>query len=244
MDTTTLISKRHVLNIFSALRLIAVIVAMEYLTRHFVFLWLPVMGTLRVNDMLVSGTGYIVLVWLTIPPRKRNDAALRQAVAEIWSFIHNRQVQMAAALGLGAGWLVYVDQFLWGHIEIPYLSSPWQSDTTLFEPVGILLSIVSLLLVNGIVVPFAEEWLWRGLIQPRLTNSLGFLAGLLVTSVLFSLKHVVIDASLGRLLTITVFGIVMGVTASRHGWRASALAHALANTVATILGLILNGGQV
>lgn len=244
MDTTTLSTKRHLLDLFPALGLMAVIVASEYLSRHFVSLWLPVLGRPVVNDMLVSGTGYIMLVWLTIPSEKRNVAALREAVTEIWSFIRNQQVQVAIALALGAGWLAYVDRFLWGHFEFPSLTSPWQADATLFEPVGVVLSVVSLLLFNGLVVPFAEEWLWRGLLQPRMTSSLGSLTGLLVTSVLFSLKHVVVDASLGRLMTLTAFGIVMGVTASRRGWRAAALAHALANTVATILVLVLDAGQL
>jgi len=101
-----------------------------------------------------------------------------------------------------------------GHIEFSFLTRPWKSDITLFEPAGLLLAAASLLLVNGIIVPIAEEWLLRGIIQPRLTGSPGFLAGLLITSVLFSLKHVIIDTSLGRLLTVTGFGMVMGVTAA------------------------------
>jgi membrane protease YdiL (CAAX protease family) len=235
---------RRVLNLFPALGLVLMIVATEYLTRHFVIFWIPVLGSLRVNDMLMSGAGYLVLVWLTVPPERRTFAALRRTVGEIWSFIHNREVQIAAALALGMGCLSLMDQFLWGHIQIPFLTNPWKSDVKLFEPVGLLLTAVSLLLVNGVVVPFAEEWLWRGLIQPRMIGSLGFLPGLLITSVLFSLKHAIIDASLGRLLAIIGFGIVMGVVASRHGWRASALAHALANTIATIVGLVVTAGRL
>lgn len=232
------------LALFPAFGLVAVIVMTEYLARHFVIFWLPVLGTLRVNDMLVSGTGYLVLVWLTVSSEKRTFGALRRTMGEIWSFIHNRHGQMAAALATGMGWLTLLDQFLWGGIDLPVVPHPWQSDITLFAPVGLLLAGASLLLVNGVVVPCAEEWLWRGIIQPRLTGSLRFPLGLLITSVLFSLKHVIIDASLGRLLTLTGFGIVMGVVAWRQGWRAAALAHALANTIATILGLILTGGEL
>lgn len=106
-----------------------------------------------------------------------------------------------------------------------------------------LLVTVSMLLMNGWVVPLAEEWLWRGRIQPALVGAGGQLAGLLATSLLFSLKHVLIDASLGRMLALTGFGLVMELLALRHGWRAAALAHAIANTFATTLTLLLSGGQ-
>jgi membrane protease YdiL (CAAX protease family) len=105
---------------------------------------------------------------------------------------------------------------------------------------------VSLLLVNGVVIPLAEERLWRGLIMPRLCTVLGLAPGLLLVSILFSLKHVIVDASLGRLLAITVGGLVLGVVAyladrsgrGASGWRASAVSHMVGNIVATSLALM------
>jgi membrane protease YdiL (CAAX protease family) len=141
-----------------------------------------------------------------------------------------------AALDLTIG-LALLDAMLWGSVRLPSISSPWRSETTLFAESGSLLSAVSLLAINGLVIPLAEEWLWRGLIQPRFIDGVGLAAGLIVTAVLFSLKHVVIDASLGRLLALTAFGLIMGVLAVRHGWRASSLAHMIANTFATALSL-------
>ena len=79
----------------------------------------------------------------------------------------------------------------------------------LLESAAPLLVVASLLVVNGVVVPVAEEWLWRGLIQPRLTLGLG---------------------------------LVMGVLAARHDWRASAFAHSVANLVATSIGLVVGNG--
>lgn len=230
--------------LFSAFGLIAIIVASEYLVRHYAIFWIPVLGRLRVNDMLVSGAAYSALVWLTMPAGSRSFAVLRQTAGEIWGFIRNRQVQIAAALALGAGWLAWVDRFLWGEVRLSILPNPWGPGRVLFEPLGLPLAVISLLVVNGVVVPLAEEWLWRGLIQPRLAGAFGYLPGLVVTSVTFSLKHAVVDSSLGHLLTLTAFGLVMGVTARHHGWRGSAMAHALANTIATVLGLILTGGQL
>jgi membrane protease YdiL (CAAX protease family) len=174
----------------------------------------------------------------------RSFSQLRRTLAEIWGNLQNSSVQVAAALALGAGWLSLLDERLWGDVEIPFLISPWQSDIILLEPIGLVLGIISLLLVNGVIVPVVEEWLWRGLIQPRVTGALGYIPGLIITSVLFSFKHVIIDGSLGRMLTLTAFGVIMGITAARLGWRAAAMAHMLANTVATSIGLILSGGQL
>jgi membrane protease YdiL (CAAX protease family) len=243
-DTTNVPLNRQRPKLLPAVGLALMIIAVEYFTRHFALFWLPVLGALRVNDMLLSGIGYLGLVWLTAPPAQRSLAALRRTVREIVSYIHDRQVLAAAALAIAAGWLILVDHLLWGGVELASAISPWRWETTVLQPAAPVLVVASLLLFNGVVVPFAEEWLWRGRIQPRVVGALGFVPGLLSTALLFSLKHAIIDASLGRLLMLTVFGVVMGVLASRRGWRASALAHALANTVATIVALVLNRGQL
>src|SRR3990172_3736344 len=187
--------------------------------------WLYSRGVLRI-------AGVILVYFLLL-------ALLISFVLLFFPLLIEQGTTIAAALAFGMGWLALQDRFLWGRIDFSFLNSPWESDITLFEPVGVLLAIVSLLLVNRIVVPVAEEWLWPGLILPHLIASFGFLPELLITSVLFSLKHVIIDTSFGRLLTLTGFGIVMGVTATRYGWRASAMAHAPANTTATILGRVV-----
>lgn len=244
MEAQSAAANRRGWNLLTAAGLILLVMATEYFARHFAFVWLPVLGTLRVNDMLVSGAGYAALVWLTAPPARRSLAHVRRVLGEIWAFRRNTRVQTAAALALGAGWLSYVDRLLWGQVSVPSLESPWVSDIVWLEPAGLVLAVLSMLAVNGVVVPLAEEWLWRGLVQPRLTGVFGYIVGLGVTSVLFSFKHVLIDASLGRLLTLTAFGLVMGWTAARLGWKASALAHAAANTIATVLGLVLTGGQL
>jgi len=59
-------------------------------------------------------------------------------------------------------------------------------------------------------------------------------------AVLFSAKHAVIDASMGRMLAITVLGVVLGLVAHKATWRASALSHIVMNSVATA-GVIIYG---
>jgi membrane protease YdiL (CAAX protease family) len=102
-----------------------------------------------------------------------------------------------------------------------------------------MLEVVSLMLVNGLFVPIAEEYLWRGLVQARMIGILSMPFAIGLTAVLFSLKHAVVDASLGRFLTLVAFGVICGVVAQRNSWRGSAALHIVANTVVTIMGLIL-----
>jgi membrane protease YdiL (CAAX protease family) len=119
------------------------------------------------------------------------------------------------------------------------------SDTVIMAGLAAPLAIAALLVVNGGVIPLAEERLWRGLIQPRLFAAWGLLPALFVTAVLFSLKHAIVDASLGRFLAITVGGLVLGIVAhraggsdgGRNGWQTSAVSHTAANIIATCIAL-------
>jgi membrane protease YdiL (CAAX protease family) len=101
-----------------------------------------------------------------------------------------------------------------------------------------VLKVVSLILVNGLFVPIAEEYLWRGLVQSHLIRVLPTPYAVGLASVLFSLKHVFVDASLGRLLALIAFGVFCGVVAQRNSWRHSAALHMAVNTVVTVVGLI------
>lgn len=226
-----------------ALGLVLLIVGVEYLARHFALLWFPAVGALRVNDMLVTGLAYLALVAALASREQRTLSELGASVRAVLAEGRRWQVWAAAAAAVGTGLLVLLDQRLWGAVSVPAVSSPWRWEGVLFVSAAPLLVPASLLLVNGWVVPLAEEWFWRGRIQPALVGTGGPLAGLLATSLLFSLKHVLIDASLGRMLALTGFGLVMGLLALRHGWRASALAHAIANSFATVVALAATGGQ-
>lgn len=244
--TVTELSRRAntpVHGVAPALGLVLLIVGVEYLARHFALLWFPAIGALRVNDMLVTGLAYLALVAALVPREQRTLTVLGASVRAVLAEGRRWQVWAAAAAAVGTGLLVLLDQRLWGAVSVPAVSSPWRWEGVLFASAAPLLVPASLLLVNGWVVPLAEEWLWRGRIQPALVGAGGQLAGLLATSLLFSLKHALIDASLGRMLALTGFGLVMGLLALRHGWRAAALAHAIANTFATTLTLLLSGGQ-
>ena len=225
-----------------AFGLAALIVLGEYLARHIIAPWLPVFGTARVNDMLVSALCYGAIVLVLASAAERTPGALWGALRQIGAAATTR-LPWLGALGILAAiaLLSPLDRLLWGQVELPsYWAEPLTA-TVLFPQAGPLLAAISLILVNGLVIPLCEERLWRGLIQPRLIGGLGFAPGLLLTGVLFSLKHVIIDASPARLLTLIGFGLVVGWIATRAGWKASAVTHIAVNMFSTIVSLIMMG---
>jgi membrane protease YdiL (CAAX protease family) len=92
-------------------------------------------------------------------------------------------------------------------------------------------SAILLLVTNGFVGPVCEEFAWRGVLQPRMILRFGTAPGLVMTAVLFSLKHCAVDFSLGRLFAITAFGLVAGAVRLRWGTSTSAAAHITANVI-------------
>ena len=55
-----------------------------------------------------------------------------------------------------------------------------------------------------------------------------------VTAVLFSLKHVIVDGSMGRFLMVIAFGAILGFLAHRKTWHSAAALHMLVNSLSTI----------
>lgn len=104
-----------------------------------------------------------------------------------------------------------------------------------------VLKVVSVMSVNGLFIPIAEEFLWRGMVQPRLAHVVTTPITIGVTALLFSLKHVIVDASLGRLLTIVAFGYWYSCS-YRKSWHTSAAQHMFINTLSSITALVF--GQI
>jgi membrane protease YdiL (CAAX protease family) len=229
-------------NLSVALAVISLVVCAEYFFRHFVLFWLPVIGTLLVNDMLSLFLGYSLLsLSLGIAIRvnwQQELAGILQSLREgltSWNFTF-----YILALVLSVWALSMVDRLLWGNIELPMLVSSYRNSTVLLVELAPVLEVVSLILVNGLFVPIAEEFLWRGLVQVRLVHILPAPFAIGLTAILFSLKHALVDASLGRFLALIAFGAICGVVAHRYSWRRSAALHIDVNTILTVIGLIFN----
>jgi membrane protease YdiL (CAAX protease family) len=237
--TSSVSSTSRSRNLIVALAVVGLVIGGEYIFRHFVLFWLPIFGTLLVNDMLA-----LFLVYLLLPVGlspfmhvnwQQELAGIVQSLREgltSWNFTF-----WVLALVLGVWALSMVDRLLWGNIQFPMIVSSYRNSTVWLAKLGPVLKVVSLILVNGLFVPIVEEYLWRGLVQVRLSRILPIPLAIGMTAVLFSLKHVLVDASLGRFLALIAFGAVCGVVAQRNSWRRSAALHMVANTIVSVIGL-------
>lgn len=152
----------------------------------------------------------------------------------MWEYAWDRRRLLA---GAGVGILTYVLAIGGGHLsglvvgqdqvtaqitglrEV-FTTAPWV--------------IVIMLLGNGVAVPIAEERVWRGIIQTDLVARLGAVGGISVTTIVFALKHVLIDGSLVRVGSLLVLGAGFGMIRHRWGTGASTIAHILTNLGATV----------
>lgn len=227
-------------NLSVALAVVSLIIGGEYFFRHYVLFWLPIFGTLLVNDMLSLFLCYLLLsvsLGLYMHVNWQQELAdivqsLREGLAS-WNFTF-----YVLALVLSVWALSMVDRLLWGNIELPMFVSSYRNSTVWLTKLAPTLKVVSLILVNGLFVPISEEYLWRGLVQVRLMHILPASFAIGLTAILFSLKHTLVDASLGRFLGLIAFGAICGVVAQRNSWRRSAALHLVINTIVTIVGLI------
>jgi membrane protease YdiL (CAAX protease family) len=229
-------------NVGTALAVASLVVASEYFFRHYVMFWMPTIGTPRVNDMLALALVYSLLTisfgLLTHINWQQEIIRLGQALHDfITSWTYTPWI-LGLMLSLVA--LPLVDHLLWANLSLPMRVSSYRNSTIRFANVAPVLNGLALIGVNGVLVPIAEEYLWRGIIQARLLQALPSAWAIGTTAVLFSLKHVVVDASWGRFLTLVAFGCICGGIAQRHTWRSSAMLHLFVNTVITVVALIFS----
>ena len=224
-----------------ALAVISLVIVAEYIFRHYVLFWMPVIGTLLVNDMVSLFLAYFLLLLGIGKVMKTN---WQQELAGIW-----QAVQESARSWNSTFWLIllvlsivilpFFDKLFWGRFTLPMLVSSYRNSIVWLSDLAPILKVLSLILVNGIFVPIAEEYLWRGIAQARFLRIFPSPLAIGLTAVLFSFKHVLVDASWGRFLTLTAFGIICGVAAKQKGWRSSAALHIFMNTIATVVGLVI-----
>lgn len=236
---------RHDRGVGGALALAGVIVVAEYAARRGLAPALPIVGAPVVNDMLASAVCYAVVVTFAIPARSRTAEALGSALRAVLARAASWLPWAGAVLFLvSVVALTLADSALWGAVRLPVVTAP-PSDVVVAAGAAQPLSILALVLVNGLMIPLAEERLWRGIVQPRLVLAWGPVPALAVTAALFSAKHAIVDGSLGRLLALALGGLVLGLVAYRaghgdarqDGWQASAVSHVVGNLVATSVAI-------
>jgi len=228
-------------NLGVSLAVISLVIVGEYIFRHYVLFWMPTIGTLHVNDMISLFTAYFLLLAGIGKMMKTNWP---QALAGIW-----RAIQASARSWNFAFWFIllvlsivilpFFDKLFWGRFTLPMVVSPYQNSIIWLSDLAPIMRVLSLILVNGGFVPIAEEYLWRGIAQDRFLRILPAPLAIGITSVLFSFKHVLVDASWGRFLTLAAFGVICGIVAKQKGWQSSAALHIFINTIATVMGLVM-----
>ncbi|WP_123533813.1 CPBP family intramembrane glutamic endopeptidase [Halosimplex salinum] len=111
--------------------------------------------------------------------------------------------------------------------------------TPVVEPGAGTWVLAALLLVNGVVVPVAEELAWRGVVQTALMDSYGVLAGSTLAATGFVLKHVVVDGGADplRLASLVILAAIFSALRVRWGTASSTVAHLGANLLATGIAL-------
>jgi membrane protease YdiL (CAAX protease family) len=236
----TLRAHRASSDVAVAVSLAILVTAVEYFFRHYVLFWMPKLGTLRANDLVVLALAYSSLA-LVVGAIARLDGreALRGVGRALREFL-TQWTYTAWFIGLIACLVVlpFADRWLWSGFRVPLWISSYRNPTVWFAPAAAVLTAVAAIAINGILVPIVEEYLWRGQIQIRLLRVIPAAAAIAVTAVLFSLKHVLVDASWSRFLTLVAFGVICGIVALRGDWRNSAAMHVCVNTVTTAAGLV------
>jgi membrane protease YdiL (CAAX protease family) len=228
-------------NAGAAFVLVGLIVGIEYVCRHYLMFWLPTIGTLRVNDMLSLVCAYSVLAgglgFLTgvdwIEELASVGQALRHCVTS-WSY-----TGWIVATALSLGLFPILDRLVWAGMHLPMLTSSARNSTVWLPTFAPVLKATSFIFVNGLFVPVGEEFLWRGFVQSRLARAISAPLAIGITAACFSLKHVLVDASFDRALTIMALGIIFGILAHRKSWRASAALHIFMNMLSSITALVL-----
>jgi membrane protease YdiL (CAAX protease family) len=226
-------------NLSVAFAVVGMVIGGEYFFRHYVLFWLPTLGTLLVNDMLALFLVYLLLAVglgsLMHVNWRQELVGIGQALGQGMTSWHFTLWVLALVLSIWA--LSMVDRLLWGNIKLPMIVSSYRNSTVWLSSLAPILRAASLILLNGLFVPVVEEYLWRGLVQVRLIRILPVPFAIGLMAVLFSLKHALVDASLGRFLTLVAFGVICGVVARRNSWRSSAALHMVANLILTVFGL-------
>lgn len=212
----------------------------EYVFRHFVMFWFPTIGNLAVNDMISLLIAYILVAGGIGKARRINWR-------HEWAQIYHGLKYLATSL-TGSVWILVlvlvfegfgiVDKLLLAQYTLPMYLSPFRNSTVWLTGLAPVLKVISLLIVNGIFIPIAEEFLWRGLVQAYLIRVFNPILSIGIVAILFSFKHVLVDASFGRFFALIAFGTVCGILAYRKSWHNSAALHMIINTIFTIAGLI------
>lgn len=228
-------------SLLRAFSIVTLTITCEYVFRHFVMFWFPTIGNLTVNDMISLLFAYILIVGVIWKVRRINWRHEWVGIQQGLRYLVTSRSGTAWILVLVLTFECFgvVDKLLMAKYTLPMYLSPFRNSTVWLTGLAPILKVISLLIVNGIYIPIAEEFLWRGLVQVYLTRVFNPILSISIAAILFSFKHVLVDASFGRFFALIAFGTVCGILAYRKNWQNSAALHIIINTIFTIAGLIM-----
>jgi membrane protease YdiL (CAAX protease family) len=231
-------------NLGAAAAAIGLVIGGEYFFRHYVLFWLPTIGSLVVNDMLSLFLVYSLLLISTgVLFRVNWGQELAGVGRALWEGLSSwRFTIWVLGLLFSVVVLSQADQLLWGKLKLPMFISSCRNPSIWLADYALPLQVVARVFVNGLFVPIAEEYLWRGIVQVHLARVIPVPVAIGATAVFFSLKHVLVDASLGRCLALIAFGTICGVVAQRTDWKESASMHIIVNSTSTLAGILFGLG--
>jgi hypothetical protein len=94
-------------------------------------------------------------------------------------------------------------------------------------------AVLPFLLGNAILAPVVEEFAWRGHIHAVVARDRGETIALVTTALLFAVKHLLVDLSLARVVSLVVGSFLLGLVRLRMGTFAATVAHFGLNIVAS-----------
>ena len=192
----------------------------------------PVVGNYLVGSLVGVVLGFPVAAWAVVRYGQRHGITPAD-----WGYDRTPRA-LLSGLVVGGG-LVILNLTAVVTVTEAIFGQPEQISGLLIKGLaGGLPVVVLFLLAHGIVAPITEELAFRGVVQTALTRERGRLVGVLGAATLFSLKHVLVDGSLERLLPVVVLALVLGIVRERWGTGASTVTHATVNVVQGSLVLI------
>ena len=192
----------------------------------------PAVGNYLVGSLVGVVLGFPVAAWAVVRYGQRHGVTPSD-----WGYDRTPRALLSGFV-VGGG-LVMLNLTVVVTVTEAIFGQPEQISGLLIEGLEDGLPVVVLFLVaHGLVAPITEELAFRGVVQTALTRERGRLVGVLGAAMLFSLKHVLVDGSLERMLPVVVLALVLGIVRERWGTGASTVTHATVNVVQGSLVLI------
>jgi len=185
----------------------------------------PVVGNYLVGSLVGVVLGFPVAAWAVARYGQRHDVTPGD-----WGYDFSLRAFLSG-LVVGGG-LVILNLTVVVTVTEAVFGRPEAISGLLIEGLAGGLPVAALfLLAHGLVAPITEELAFRGVVQTALARERGPLVGVLGAATLFTLKHVLVDGSLERVLPVVVLALVLGVVRERWGTGASTITHATVNVV-------------